>query len=159
MPKHGFLIVLFITAVACNCYAQTPAEINNSMQAITDSLFSQEVAWNNKFTILKNTTRNFAELAPIRTKLQRYITIQTNRIITMNAPDSKDVKQHMLHLLRFEKSMVDNVYMEFEKMNSRVGKDVIRKGMERLNDQTREQNKILSDLTAAQQEYLVHGTM
>lgn len=157
--KLKVLVLLCITCLSLGAFAQspkvsTPLEFNNAMADIMATLSQKGNEWNEKFAQLDTTTKKFAELAPLRLSLEKYIDWKIADLKTMkDIKGSARFRQAMIAFLTFEKNLIHKSFLSVEKLKTTATDDEILKALDYFVTESSKENVEINKVKAAQQEY------
>lgn len=142
------LLAVLFTAGTLLSHAQkkftSAFEMNEYMVTITDSLYQGGTDWG-KALMNSIKTRDFSELSKVRKKMENFIERKQKELTNMDDNwGSEKLRLAFLDFLSFEKLMLTEAFLPFEKLDKNTSEEQIKAavaGISKFSEQEVEANK------------------
>lgn len=132
----------------------TPAQLNEKIAAITDSLGIISQEWNLQFSEAAK-SRDFSKLATMRKALERFIDEKITELKTMkDVGDSRAFRGEALRYLHFEKNVVSKAIRPMDELGKNPPEAQRLSALENLNYYKQEERLALEKVQLAQEAYM-----
>lgn len=154
MKKLFTVAVLVLSFCALQVMGQTPTEFNNKMIAATQGLATRGTKWGGKMAELSQGSKKFIELKPLRIDLEKYIDEEIAKLKVMkDVKGSQKFREAIISYLQFEKKLIDEAFMPFEKLGPKATEEQIKKATDNLVALAEKEDDYLKKVNEAQKEY------
>lgn len=150
--KRIHMLVSFMILSASILKAQTPLEFNNTLTAITDSLYRKGQAWGNSFNTAHQ-NGNYAILKPITKDMIAFI--DKNIVFVQKMKDvnnSKPLRLAVIDFLNYEKQLVE-VFKTFEAFDAATPKEKVQDALNIVRQKAKDEGTSIQKLQAVQEKY------
>jgi len=153
---HRSTSILFLLALLCfaACKEEVSAlKLSNDLLKINDSLARYGKEWGDEFK-RAYTTADFSRLYPIRSKMEMYVNRKIDCVIKMkDVGGSRTFREKELEYLRFEKGLINNKFIRFERFNDLTDRKEMETAFNELMAASAQEQFILEQLHKEVQQY------
>jgi hypothetical protein len=154
-----FITVLSLAVTGCKSEKQKAAELNNKLVALTDSLLERGM---NLGTIIRtsSSTHEYSKIAEFGKELEIFIDAKISEANKLdNVAGSDKYKEATTKFLEFEKKLVKEAVIPFDKLNKNSSQEEINAAMQNLATLATDEQKYLNDVRVAQQEFAAKNSI
>ena len=124
--------LIFSTLFSAAQKPKTALELNDYFVAITDSLYHHGTEWGSKFQEARK-SHDFALLTAPRTKIEKYANAKFQELVVMkDIGGSEKLRAAVIEFLAFEKKLIKDAFIPFEKLSKTSSEDEIQKAIDAL---------------------------
>lgn len=155
-PIRSLLVTLFFISISFITKAQQPTtalELNDAMADITDSLYQAGSEWGKAFGDAYKTGR-YDLIKPYRVRLENFINQKLEYVVTMkDINNSKSLRLAVIEFLSYEKRLLQEAFLPFERLKSSVTKEEVQKLIDNLTTLAAKEKDMLAKVSEAQELY------
>ncbi len=151
---HKIYLLLLVCLLSATAKAQAPVDENNKLARYIDTLYKMGTAWGNKLGTLSNSTKAYKELTEPRQQLEDYInraiaTLRSREEVSGSGP----LKESIISFLVYEKELVANNFVMFEKFDATTKDEEVNAAMDKLRTASGLEEKKLREVQTEQVAY------
>jgi hypothetical protein len=144
--------------MALSCYAQTTEKsaiaFNDEMSVMITEINKEGTEWAETFCKIDSTKQNFASLAPLRIRMEKYIDGKLSELRTMqDISNSYDFRMAVIHFMEIDKNLLNTVFKEIEKLSPNSSIQQKQNALTNLNKQSKKEDMALKKIKALQIAY------
>ena len=128
--------------------------MNNKLSGMVASLYEDGSKWGETFSHIDSTTHMYAELAPIRIRMEHYLDEKLAELNAMqDVSGSQDFRLAMIHFMKMEKNMLSNAFKGIEALNPKSTNAQIQNAINNLTNESKKEDAELKKIRDIQNEY------
>jgi len=133
---------------------KTALELNDYFVAITDTLYTYGTQWGSQFQEARK-SHDFAALTASRAKIEKYANAKFQELVVMkDISGSEKLRAAVLEFLAFEKRLIKEAFVPFEKFNKTSSEEDIQKAIDALVNASKDEEIALK---AVNEEQIAFG--
>jgi hypothetical protein len=147
------LCFLLITNLVYSQKPTTAIEMNNYLTGVVSSLYEKGVAWGTKLGEAE-TSKDFSTLKSPRAELEKLIDQKIKEVNGVkDIGGSSEFRQSILSFLKFEKILVQQAFVPFEKLSKTATQEEIDKCTANMNELAKKEAAELDRIRVTQEQY------
>jgi hypothetical protein len=150
------LIAIALFCFSTGMFAQQPTtalEMNDYLVTVMDSIYAKGAVWTVELNTAEKTS-NYNSLAPVRKNIAVFIDKEINDIKGLNEiASSAEFCMAMINFLSFEKKMISEAFMPFEKLTASSTETEKKKLFDNLTALSLDESNALNKVRQAQTAY------
>ncbi len=152
--RFFIMIAALLLLVWQDSVAQTPQEFSKKIEASTTDLYSKAALWGTTFISQYNGDANYGELKAVRVDIQEYIDEQLSYFKEAeNVGGSEKLKAAVISFYEYEKSLVQDGFGPFDKLNKSSGDEQVNNCRATLKELSRKEYDFTQALNKERREY------
>lgn len=152
ISRHLVIATVFIfsTLFAVAQKPKTALELNDYFVTITDSLYFHGKEWGSQFSKARK-SQDFASLTPSRKKIELYASGKFQELVVMkDIGGSEKLRAAVLEFLAFEKKLIKDFFIPFEKFDKTTSDEAIQKAIDALVEASKDESAALKSVNDEQ---------
>jgi hypothetical protein len=156
-----YRVVICIVCLCVSSYsslAQTSDNVaidfNNKISGMIGQLYEDGNTWGQMFSHIDSTTKKYAELAPLRIKMEKYLDDKLVELKAMqDVAGSSDFRTAVIHFMELEKGMLNSAFKGIEKLNPHSTDAQIQNAIINLSNESKKEDSALKQIRNIQNAY------